>query len=1250
MAGIKKLIFNPLIKGNFEFIKDYDSDVESIKENAKKNESISADTMERLSEIDTLVKTLQGNLIIPADRDVFVENGQAMCDVTFDNYKILNNSKKFFVVLDNPITQGNSIAAEEKVFLRIQTGAQQTKTVTPPTPSGNSASEENPFTHFVGYNSKENLAIMIDANFVFFKIGEYATPEIFDKKYSYEIVSEIIGEQEVRKAYLREITKQTIIVVDEIPEEPEEPSEETEEPTEPTEPIEPPTHEEIIDVTDENVTLILAGREETKITFELPLELENGVFGIENEEEIQFGDKLVYTEGEDVWNILAVRHKDTQDCKLKDVLAKRTLMRCVIDPNDSSSDDAYVIGGTSELEPPMEFIKANAYVIDDLNGNIELTHANFPSEQVIYVEQANNSEYSDNATRIIYNDQDTGFTADRSFDIHTGETCAELIIVYNGIEQTEKLKPNQNIKLFYDWSEQKWYVTYQGSSEKNEEQIKLLNTSIPSYQPPGYVDWSNATFDARTLITEKQNLHSLMYSLCPQIYFTPTTLPTTIGVERITIPFTDLYHSMLDWANGRDSIGTYTTDIATLRNSSFILIYDSAGSIAKPWGAGLSEMELVTISTSGGEDETKQNKTDENLHTLEKTIVGAINELNTKNNISGSGHVIANEGVLGLEKPEEFVKYTTDNWNEDGKKWLEIAPEKLVITRYEDKGDGSLNGNTWFSVYPDSGIVWNKYKYNTPGGATTWWYCPFRAEDGQIYAETYIYGSDNTNRYFQVNPGGLTLKRGNSDAIYNILEAYSGRTAFSFGYANGWTFNHAAFHPGNQQGGATDNANNYYQYWQVNAGNISNYVQRPDVNNGARQLVFGVNEEKNDLFVGRTTSAGVVPSFHINNSNPNSKGLFLNISNAGAEYSTALLVASNSARIEYSSYNETTQATGSIVNIYNHSAWLSDYGKNYFEVHSGGMFNANAITNNGEIHSYFQANTGSFYSSTVDIRNNTSYEFFSASPGSVTVNYYNRNSFLLNPGGLTALNVDSVQGISKPFFEAHSNFLKVYDNYNASNSYAVFQADNRGITGNGTVLGVGGTPFFAAKWGEILCYNKDYNTDKPYRLFEVNPGGLVSYSWDGYTQESYSILEAHSGVFATRARNYDTQESFNTFATYNGRIAASAWYGLEPGSTVFFDVTTSKLRYLARMSDTTGTQVTFKQVFEASEKSIQSRVPITFPEKEIDNADLFAESGAQIYIDGNDVKIKVKRVVDEKEVLYGCTLGTLTELTPIVEP
>lgn len=665
MAGVKKLIFNPLLKGNFEYIKDYDSDLDTLKDSASKSETLNSDTLGKLSEIDTLIKTLQGNLIIPAEREIHIENGQALCDVSFENYKILNNSKKFFVILDNPIVTGASVAAEETVFLKIQTGKQETKTVSPPTVN-DQPSETDTFTGFVGYNQARNLSILIDGGFVFFKQGEYATPEIFDKKYSYTI-----GEDD--KAQLHEVTTAVVNVLNDL----EEPTEETEEPT---------THEETIEVTAEQATLILASRNQATITFELPENVEFGVFGIENEE-IPFANPLRYTEGTDQWNTLIVRHKDSTVCKLKDVLAKRTLMRCIIDPNDSSSDDAYIIGGTSEFAPPAEFIKAQAFVIDNLNGNIELTYEKFPSQSVIYIEKAQNSEYSDNASRIIFNDQNTGFTADRSFDIYTGEACAEMRIVHNGTVQDVNLKANQCLKLFFDSSEQQWYILYQGSRE--QENIRLLHNenmhmSIiqPTYSELMQRIYGGATYDAYSILKAIKDVRTEITNKTAKIIFSDISLKTEIG-SVTEIPKNKLRHDF-----GGNIIDFTVPAFERYLIADVVLVFDADGTIAKRKTISSDTVNFTTIhvNTAGCGDFQLSEEEQTVLNWLIAQDLEQIQMKNEKNKANG---------YAGLENgkiPKNLLdlKYTT----------LCFRQQSVDETRYEPVSNPL--GNTDITLYHDS--------------------------------------------------------------------------------------------------------------------------------------------------------------------------------------------------------------------------------------------------------------------------------------------------------------------------------------------------------------------------------------------------------------------------------------------------------------------------------------------------------------------------------------------------------------------
>lgn len=479
MAGVEKMKFNPFLKGNFDYIKDYDSDLESLQNSVNQKETINSETIERVDEMESIISMLQSGQIIPAERQGAIENKSIIYNISYANYVTLKGAKKFFVILDNPLQTG-STAAEELVKLKIQTDKLKQIIIPPPTVS-DKPSVNDLYAGMVGYNAEKNIGILVSGGCVYLKRGSYAKTDVFDLKCTYII-------DEDGKMQLSKYVEPTLPAETENTEEVEEieQTEKTEE-VETTEETEEPPIEEPEPLP---VIIVISGRNENTITFETT----NGYFQLADGDTINFTDSLTITEGEDSWSILRVMHKDNVDAKLKDILEKRVLMRAIIDEKDSKQDSAYVIGGAVENALPASFVKANAYVIESLEDDLVLDNEHFPTESVIYIFKAKNNFNADGLARVVFNNNNTGFTTDRSFEIwlekDTGQK--DMLLVKNGTVESKALNRGECVRLFFDYQTSNWSIVYlatanaenttissQDGSVKVEQQGKNYDLSIP---------------------------------------------------------------------------------------------------------------------------------------------------------------------------------------------------------------------------------------------------------------------------------------------------------------------------------------------------------------------------------------------------------------------------------------------------------------------------------------------------------------------------------------------------------------------------------------------------------------------------------------------------------------------------------------------------------------------------------------------------------------------------------------------------
>ena len=458
----KKIVFNPFIKGNFDYVDDYAGDINDVK-------TVNSKTIERVDDMESIISVLQSGQIIPAERLGEISNDNIIYDVKYEHYATLKGAKKFFVILDNPLISGSSPAAEEKVMLRVQTDKEKKITVQPPTVS-DTPSETDLYAGMVGYNEEKQLGILVSGGFFYLKQGAYATTDIYSLKCSYTI-------DEEGKAQLAEYV------------EPEpEPTEESEE-LEENEELETP---EVPELPEQPVIIVISARDEKKITFETT----GGYFSLSDGSTVDFSDQLITTEGSDTWSTLKVMHKDSIDARLKDLLEKRVLMRAIIDENDSANDSAYTIGGVIESTPPASFIPTNAYVIDNLEDDLVLNNDNFPSESVIYIVKAKNNFNADGCSHIIINNNGTGFTTDRSFEVwlekNTGQK--DMLIFKNGKEETNAFSIGECVRLFFDYQTSQWSIVYVGNDNKNNTTITSADNSIKYVQSGNNYDLSRSFY------------------------------------------------------------------------------------------------------------------------------------------------------------------------------------------------------------------------------------------------------------------------------------------------------------------------------------------------------------------------------------------------------------------------------------------------------------------------------------------------------------------------------------------------------------------------------------------------------------------------------------------------------------------------------------------------------------------------------------------------------------------------------------
>jgi hypothetical protein len=115
-----------------------------------------------------------------------------------------------------------------------------------------------------------------------------------------------------------------------------------------------------------------------------------------------------------------------------------------------------------ENTSPASFIKANAFVIESLEEDLILNNENFPSESVIYIVKAKNDFSVSKLASVVFNNHETGFTTDRSFEIwlekDTGQD--DMLLLKNGKVEGNALNRGECVRLFFDYETSNWSVVY----------------------------------------------------------------------------------------------------------------------------------------------------------------------------------------------------------------------------------------------------------------------------------------------------------------------------------------------------------------------------------------------------------------------------------------------------------------------------------------------------------------------------------------------------------------------------------------------------------------------------------------------------------------------------------------------------------------------------------------------------------------------------------------------------------------------
>ncbi|MDR2963460.1 MAG: hypothetical protein LBU90_07515 [Bacteroidales bacterium] len=712
----KKTIFNPFLKGNFDNVNDYDAEIAAILKYLKKVEEQYANNDEKISEIETIreiVKSIQGNLIITANPAGSQSGANpAFFNISYEQYNVLNGSQKFFVTLDNPYcidNQGNTISAPNqyaKVYLRIQYNKVQYEY--PAVPHNDCTySDSNPFSGFVGWHKiTENTSIALYSTYDTFYAkfnGGYASPEDYDKKYTYKIDSN-------GAAWLWDDAKNYTI-------------------------------QEANDVD------LLVGKPQFSPEPDVKIESRDALkldFGTLSGQVWHLSGKVTFThsycyqkEGTaDQYIDVQALHSRTQEAQFMDCVDKRSLMRVNIDMENKLNSLAFLIG-SQKLTAPAPQYNADTKNLGHITYDVELTHAEYPAdESVIYIHSAENMAHADECARIVYNENpNPAFITDRSFSIYLDTNAPKNIqLWHNGVQQPEDLVPGGVVYLFWSYTDKVWSVKLQEKADSNLSIIHVDDTWARYYNDWKKTEYTSKLVDVVDLAKGAEYLRNLI-SLDKTIFLcTNTDLADTIG-EEVKIPIAQLHNP-----NGTP----YEPDLPTVMRPR--IIFDAQGRIAvnTPRKGTSQHVFCTTVYAQQTGDTSQLEEELRQLIEIEKqTRTIAINSLNDwKLNAYADIFVCDKNNIDTLvgwcESPSRVVLE---------KRRMPFFP--MITTGTYDAN--ALNGMDDVGVYhlPSSNII------NTPsGGAGTPYLVVFpflRGVSGDCTRQFYISWWCMQSRYIKTN-------------------------------------------------------------------------------------------------------------------------------------------------------------------------------------------------------------------------------------------------------------------------------------------------------------------------------------------------------------------------------------------------------------------------------------------------------------------------------------------------------------------
>jgi hypothetical protein len=199
--------------------------------------------------------------------------------------------------------------------------------------------------------------------------------------------------------------------------------------------------------------------------------------------------------------------------KVMDVYDKRSLFRAVTDPNASQDDSAYLVGTGAATSMPPSYTPANAYVIENLDANLNIQH--LETLQNIYVKGSIGNDFDgDSSNRckiILFNNNDfTQDTVYRLFLAQSDDGNKEMVIELDGapLEPENVLKVGGQADMYYDFDTGKWSIELNNPNENawirdyyTREEIHELLSSLAAI--------SVTSDDNSILVSKEDNTYDL---------------------------------------------------------------------------------------------------------------------------------------------------------------------------------------------------------------------------------------------------------------------------------------------------------------------------------------------------------------------------------------------------------------------------------------------------------------------------------------------------------------------------------------------------------------------------------------------------------------------------------------------------------------------------------------------------------------------------------------------------------------------